>query len=110
LTAPRGSERVLYDPNSAARRVPGCDEFYHPYSALEADFGVALIVEAALDAITTGGGRSMLSTWVGDTSSIKSEGGAVRDEWIALRDDPGEGRRRYVKDWPIEPSCPLCAG
>ncbi len=104
------SERVVSYPNSNVRRAPGCDDFYHPYTALEADSGIAMIVEAALDNLTSGSNRSKLTTLVGDTALIKSEGGSVREEWVALNEDPGAGRRRWNKDWTIEPSCPLCAG
>jgi hypothetical protein len=103
------SERVISNPNKNVRRVPGCDDFYHPYTALEADSGIAMIVETALDNLTSGSNRSKLTTWVGDTTLIKSEGGSVRDQWIALHGEFETGRRRYVKEWPIEPSCPLCA-
>jgi molybdopterin/thiamine biosynthesis adenylyltransferase len=102
------SERVIYHPNRTLRRAPGCDEFYQPYSALEAEAAIAMIVEVAIDALASGSQRSRLTTWIGAKELIESDGGVIREEWVALRGDPGGGRIKISKDWNIEPTCPLC--
>jgi hypothetical protein len=87
------SEQVVYNLNRTQRRVPGCDEFYQPNSALEAES--AMIIEVAIDALSSGSHRSRLSTWVGARKLIEDDGGVIREELIALHGDPGDGRLEY---------------
>ena len=90
------------------RRVPGCDAFYQPYSALEAESAVSMIVEAAIDALVLGSQRSQFLTWVAATRTIAESGGVVLEKWKARNGDPRDGRFKIDREWNIVATCPLC--
>jgi molybdopterin/thiamine biosynthesis adenylyltransferase len=102
------SERVVTNQTRTIRRVPGCDAFYQPYSALEADAAITLIAEAAIDVLTAKTTRSRLVTWIGARDLIQREGCSISDDWIVRNGDPGDGRTKVSRDWGINMGCPLC--
>lgn len=102
------SERVVTNHTQTIRRVPGCDAFYQPYSALEADAAIAMIVETAIDALTANTTRSRLATWIGARDLIEREGCSISEEWMTRYGDPGDGRAKVDRNWSINPACPLC--
>jgi hypothetical protein len=103
-------EQVVTHVEPTMRRVPGCDAFYQPYSALEAEAAILMIVEAALDVLTTPGSRSRLLTWIGSAKMMKETGATIREDWKEKHGDPGDGRLRLDREWNKSPECPLCGG
>jgi sulfur-carrier protein adenylyltransferase/sulfurtransferase len=104
------SDRVVAFDVFGTQRVAGCDEFFQPYSAAEADTATSLIVQAAVDALQPFSNHSKLVTWVGAKQILEDFKGYIRPEWHKEHGDEAEGRSRLVRDWPINPACALCGG
>lgn len=102
--------RVVCHETGTIRRVAGCDEFYQPYTALEADATVAMITESVIDALISRTERSRLTTWVASKQTIVEDGGFIRDAWKRAYGELGDGRKRFSRDWNIVAGCPLCEG
>jgi hypothetical protein len=103
-------EQVVQHAEPTLRRVPGCDAFFQPYSALEAESAVIMIVEAALNAIISGSSRSRLLTWIASSKMMAETGASVRQAWKDSFGDSGDGRIRVEREWKRAAECPLCSG
>lgn len=104
------SERVAHFPEPTIRRVAGCDAFFQPYSAAEAEEASTIIAETAIDALNRGSNRSHLGTWIAAKRIFDEHGGTIRQQWLAEHGDVGDGRKSISRDWPVNPACPFCGG
>jgi hypothetical protein len=102
------SERVIHFEKRSERRVPGCDAFYQPYSALDAEQGAAIVTEAALDALRERPLHSRLVTWIGARKVLAEHGGELRAEWQENHPNAIE-RTRFEQSWGRSAICGYCA-
>ena len=90
-------------------RIPGCAGFFQPYAAADADAAASVVVEGAIDVLSSVTRNSALTTWIGSTESLARQGGRLRQQWLDRHGDVGEGRVKRIGPWPINAECPLCA-
>lgn len=103
------SERVVAFKDHSEKRVPGCDAFYQPYSALDAEQGVLIATELALECLEQAPQASRLITWVGARRVLDENEGQVREAWLNKHGDPSEGRLRVEQEWSTSMMCGYCS-
>lgn len=103
------SERVVRFREPTMKRVPGCDGFFEPYSASDADAAASVAVERIIQILSGEHSRSTLTTWIGGKRLLMEYEGEIRPEWSQRHGDSGDGRRLIELPWPINPACPFCA-
>ena len=95
-------------PDNTLLRATGCGDFYQPYGVTDVAPTKALIAELALDCLGGKLSHPEWRTWIGNTSSLATLGGKLRDSWKSTLPSSESGRKFFIQPWQRNPKCPLC--